>query len=178
MAWLFDFLETTVKGIQLSTGAQGSLQLINVYHGYYCNIAKDAQPITVNDVEYRRGDPISWWDYQNYLETPNDPNKVYFIRDDEDDALNDFNNMNHENGFVLSFEFDDNNADLRYWNPTPYTTPYNLVEKGPSFSTTSDGVYGKYHYDAGDLISATEVSRFSSTEGLTQHPYDDYMLCV
>ncbi len=164
------------KGIQLSTGAQGSLQLVGVYPGYYCNIGENDQPITVNDVEYRRGDPISWWDYHNYLDIPHDPNMGSFIADTDPAALSNFNNMNHENGFVLAFEFDDN--QLNYWNPTTYPTPYNKVEKGPSFSTTAAGVYGKYHYAAGDLISATEVSRFSSTEGLTQHPYPDYMLCV
>ena len=163
------------KGIQLPTGAQGSLQLVDVFPGYYCNIGENDQPITVNDVEYRRGDPISWWDYYNYLEIPHDPNIDSFIADTEPAALSNFNNMNHENGFVLAFEFDDN--QLNYWNPKQYTD-HNIVEKGPSFSTTENGVYGKYHYDAGDLISATEVSRFSSTEGLTQHPYPDYMLCV
>ena len=166
------------KGIQLPTGAQGSLQLIEVNHGYYCNIPKDAQPILVNDVEYRRGDPISWWDYENYLKIPNDPNKDYFISDQNPAALNEFNNMNHENGFVLAFEFDDNNVDLGYWNPTPYDAPYNKVEKGPSFSTTTDGVYGRYHYAAGDLISDTEAKKFSNKDGLVQHPYQDYELCI
>ena len=166
------------KGIQLPTGAQGSLQLIDVKHGYYCNISKDAQPILVNDVEYRRGDPISWWDYENYLNIPNDPNKNYFISDQDPAALNEFNNMNHENGFVLAFEFDDNNVDLGYWNPTTYDAPYNKVEKGPSFSTTTAGVYGRYHYDAGDLISDTEAKKFSTQDGLVKNPYPGYELCI
>lgn len=162
-------------GILFPTGT-GRLQLVDVKHGYYCNIGEDDQPIEVNDVEYRRGDPISWWDWYNYLDIPNDPNKESFIQDTEQEAIDNFNNMNHDNGFVLTFEFDSD--QLSYWNPQSYTAPYNKVEKGPSFTTQTADVYGKYSYVKGDLIAATEVSKFSSTVGLVQHPYADYELCV
>ena len=161
-------------GILFPTGT-GTLQLIDVMPGYYCNIGENDQPIEVNDVEYRRGDPISWWDYDNYLVKTGDPNKDKFIVDTDQYALDYYNNMSHDNGFVLAFEFDNNN--LSYYNPTSYANP-DIAGKGPSFSTQTAGVYGQYSYKAGDLIAKTEVDKFSSKEGLALNPYPEYKLCV
>ncbi len=161
-------------GILFPTGT-GTLQLIDVMPGYYCNIGENDQPIEVNDVEYRRGDPISWWDYDNYLVKTGDPNKDKFIVDTDQYALDHYNNMSHDNGFVLAFEFDNNN--LSYYNPTSYDNP-NIAGKGPSFTTQTTDVYGQYSYKAGDLIAKTEVDKFSSKEGLARNRYPDYKLCV
>lgn len=156
------------KAIQLAPNATGAkLQLVGVYPGYYCNIGKDDDPIYVNDVKYEHGDPLSWWDW-NQLNQAGDSNLRYF---DQDDLKNghEMNNMTHDNGFVLSLEFD--NSALDFWNPTTeVTSPDNPQEKvkAPSFHPTESGAYGQHKYEKGSYVLATEVEAYRAMR--TAHP--------
>lgn len=175
------------KGIELATGVQnGKLTLAHVYPGYYCNISEDAPPIYIDDVEFKRGDPLTWWDYDKLVQA-GDVNQFNFEVDTSDFGQS-LNNMTHDNGFVLTLEFDDN--ALSFWNPTTdVTSPDNpsTTEKGPSFTPTVSGAYGQHEYLKGRYIPAQEVLDYRNNhvgDGLSgqaevaDEPLEGYKLCL
>ena len=158
------------KDLQIATGEVGQLRLEHVYAGYYCTNDTYIQPepgpndppatkpteVEINGVTYKYGDPISWWDYHQ-LELAHDVNTIYFEPDNIKTG-HELNKMTHENGFVISFDFhDDNNHELEYWDPKYYNNP-NVAEYGPSFSPKEgkSGLYGQHKYEGGTIILSSE----------------------
>lgn len=175
------------KGIELATGVRnGKLILKDVYPGYYCNIAEDANPIYVDDVEYKRGDPMTWWDYQKLVEA-GDVNAAYFDEDTTEFGQS-LNNMSHDNGFVLTLEFD--NDELSFWKPitlVPSPDDPSTTEYGPSFTPSVSGAYGQHVYQKGQYIPEAERNDYVNNQvgvGLTgqavvsEEPLEGYQLCL
>ena len=160
------------KGIELATGVTNAkLTLEGVYPGYYCNIAEDAPSIYVDDVEYKYGDPMNWWDYYKLVQA-GDANADNFSPDtDTDPRIQVLNNMTHDNGFLLTLEFDD--PALNFWNPTtPVPSPDNpdVSELGPSFTPTVAGAYGQHMYLTGSYIPEAEVTAYNNNSVLSSLP--------
>lgn len=151
------------KGIELATSVtEGKLILKAVHPGYYCNIDSLADPIYVNDVAYAYGDPMSWYEYDQ-LEKAGDANVQYFSPDTSELGQK-LNNMSHDNGFVLTLEFDDRD-NLGFWAPTTQVTSpddANATEYGPSFSPSQSGAYGQRKYEMGSYIPASEVTAYNN----------------
>lgn len=177
------------KGIELATGVTNAkLTLQNVYPGYYCNIADDAPSIYVDDVEYKYGDPMNWWDYQKLVQA-GDANADKFSPDtDTDPRIKVLNNMTHDNGFLLTLEFDD--PALNFWKPTTLvTSPDNSsqTELGPSFRPTEAGAYGQHKYLSGSYIPESEVIAYNqdlaqrnlpNQATVASAPLEGYQLCL
>lgn len=175
------------KGIELATGVlNGKLTLADVYPGYYCNIAEDANPIYVDDVEYKRGDPMTWWDYDKLVQA-GDVNADHFEKDTSEFGQS-LNNMSHDNGFVLTLEFDD--PQLGFWKPTtevPSPDNPSTTEFGPSFSPSESGPYGQHVYQKGQYIPKAEHDAYLEShvgDGLSdqavvsEEPLAGYQLCL
>lgn len=178
------------KGIELATGvSNGRLELVGVYPGYYCNIGENDDPVYIDDKKYEAGDPLSWWEW-NQLNNAGDANLRYF---DPDDIKNGhtYNRMTHDNGFVLSLEFD--NSALSYWNPTTEVKSPEDDKKtvlAPSFHPKAAGIYGQHMYEKGSYIQKTEVQAYntmvaahpelslSNQAGVDSEPVDGKRMCI
>ena len=154
---------TETLPMPLATGVQnGKLQLKAVYPGYYCNIGANDDPVVVGEKEYRKDDPISWWELNKLPE--GDPKRDYFSLDTSDYGQ-ELNNMKHDTGFVLTLQFDEPTD----WTPTtdvPSPDDPNMTEKGPSYTPQTTGLYGQHYYTRGSYIPKTEVP--GGAEGLTE----------
>ena len=178
------------KGIELASGVHGKLILKDIFPGYYCKINHtytDATSIFIDDVEYKDGDPLSYWDYKKLVDA-DDLNQYHFVEDTSEYGQS-LNNMNHDNGFVLTLEFDDN-EHLSFWNPTQVFTTSDVPPVtwyGPSFSPTVTGAYGQHEYLKGSYIKKDEVDDYKNNNvgaGLTGQavvadtPLEGYQLCL
>ena len=162
----------------LATGESGGrIKLMGIYSGYFCNVA-EGESVVVGEVEYKRNDPISWWDYQKIT---SDADRAKFTADSLYEYVNEqeqtvkFNNMHHKTGYVLTLEFDQ--PALNFYSPT------NVY--GPSYSPKVTGPYGQRYYGLGSLIPNREVADYETNfSGKTLpgqavvEPYDEYKLCT
>ena len=175
------------------------IQLKAIYPGRYCTIAEDADPVVVGENQYRRNDPISYWEWQkagadvkDYFEVDSIYNSIYAAANNGANL----NNMSHGTGYVLTLEFkqidnEGNPIEDDYGNPLEELNYYSPEEtNSPSYSPKSTGPYGQHYYDEGTIIPKIVVDEYNKPETFPEgvresledqaevELVDDYWLCI